>query len=33
MVAVDTAGNKGVIKKGVEFAPNLGQFIILGIPP
>lgn len=32
-IVIDTTGNMELIKKGVEFTANLGQFIILGIPP
>jgi Zn-dependent alcohol dehydrogenase len=32
-ITIDTTGNMGLIKSGVEFTANNGQFIFIGIPP
>lgn len=32
-ITIDTTGNMELINKGIEFTGNLGQFVILGIPP
>jgi len=32
-IVIDTTGNMGLIKNGMNFTANRGQMIILGVPP
>jgi Zn-dependent alcohol dehydrogenase len=32
-ITIDTTGNMGLIKAGVEFTANRGQFVFIGVPP
>lgn len=32
-VCIDTTGNLGLIKNGMDFTANRGQMIVLGVPP